>query len=676
MVRRRHPRFSLLLAAALWVSACEAGGSAPTSAPAAVSDVASGPGDAASGGDAPPPDDTSAPPEDTTPPTPLVPACADGAVAFAYAPLTDTELRVFPDDLWTEDDPGALTGLRVSVGAQSPWIGSVIGNFRNVYEDLATLDGWGTTAGIFLRFDGPVSDPPSGPATASPDSPLQLVEVGPPGAAVRVPFEAERMEEGTTLMLWPLRPLRPRTRYAVVVTSDYPTADGGCIRPSESLVSVLDGASTEPVLLRMTPRWVEALGAAGIAPSAVSAGAVFTTQSVIEESVAVAQDIAKRTLAWTQPPTCVAVGGTRRCNGVFAGYEYRKDGVVVDGTPQRELQYPIRIWLPKEAAGASPLLLFGHGIGGTLDQAGALADFAASWGTATVAIDAPHHGKHPAGGATDAQTAVMNFFELDLAAFTVHGLRLRDNWRQATYDKLQVIKLLTDLPDVDGDGKADIDSQRVAYFGASLGGIMGSELLALSDRLGAGVLSICGGRVTSIISDGESYAPLIGFVAGGAGRGEVQRFFCAAQTLIERGDAANYAPHVLRDRLAVGGSAAPDVLLAVGMSDEVIPSVASSALARALDVPQVPPVALALASLDVTAQAPVVANLEGVTAGLFQFDRVTVSQNGPPIAASHQTTVGSAEGVLQAVRFLQAWYQEGAARIIDPYAELGTPPLP
>ena len=53
-----------------------------------------------------------------------------------------------------------------------------------------------------------------------------------------------------------------------------------------------------------------------------------------------------------------------------------------------------------------------------------------------------------------------------------------DNWRQSTYDKLQLIQTLVDAPDIDGDGTLEFDTDRMAYWGVSLGGTGGGGLAA------------------------------------------------------------------------------------------------------------------------------------------------------------------------------------------------------
>jgi hypothetical protein len=115
----------------------------------------------------------------------------------------------------------------------------------------------------------------------------------------------------------------------------------------------------------------------------------------------------------------------------------------------------------------------------------------------------------------------------------------------------------------------------------------------------------------------------------------------------------------------------------LGMSDRVIPTVATRALARALRIPHVPPVFEDFSLEPVTGDAPVVGNVGdgATTAGLFQFDRGVRAAGGPVAPADHDIGI-TLEGQLQITHFLRTWAQTGRPEIIDPYAALGTPPLP
>lgn len=599
--------------------------------------------------------------------------CA-GDTALVYAPFTSASLDVFPDDLWTVASAETPTGLRVQVDADTPWVGALPASFQPVIQDLGRLDGWGTTASLFVRFSGPLAALPSGATASVASAGVQLWQLEP--TAKRVPFESALADDGTTALFAPMVPLRPKSRHALLITRAQQAADGGCIAPSPTLAQVLQREVTDPALKGRVLALEAALAASGVAAKDVSAATVFTTQSVVEESVAVAEDIAKRTFTWKQPITCKAVSGKpyRKCEGTFVGQDYRKDREV-QPTPSGPLEHRVRVWLPKSGDGPWPVVLFGHGLTGAKDQGEPLAAIGAPLGVASVAIDAPHHGEHPAGASVGLAT-VLGFFGIDAAKLGFDFLALRDNWRQATFDKLQLLRLIQQQPDADGDGKPDLDPSRVAYVGVSLGGIMGAELLALSGAVDVGILSVPGGRVSSIIESSEQFSPIIlAFKPEGTTAGDVARFFPILQTLLERGDAANWGPHVLANRLPVAGAQPPSVLLQMAIDDDVVPNVANRALARAMGTPQVGPELQPVGIVQGGVTLPVSGNVSGVTAGVFQFDRITKSKGGKVQDAKHGNVPASREALEQDKAFLQAWLDGDAPVIIDPFKLLSTPPL-
>ncbi|MSP73659.1 MAG: hypothetical protein EXR76_16105 [Myxococcales bacterium] len=638
-------------------------------APEEVVDVGQGlqdrPTDAPAQSDASPPSDTSSPPDARA-------GCGD--TTFAYDPLSGATLQTFPDDFYTALDPSRPTGLRISLsGELAPWVDRLPGNFASVFRQLETLDGWGTTAGIVLRFTGPLGPIPDGAVRL-----LVQGEEGGPEVPLDVPFEIQTADEGATLILWPMVPLRPETQYGVVVGEVLTDAAGDCLSTNETLTSLLDGTASDPRLERLLPRYAALLESAGQSPQGVRAAVVFTTQSIEVESQAIAADIVTHDFSWSTPPTCVDAPLYRICDGAFRAADYRgAEGYVADGTPQLEYELPVRAWLPLGQPGPFPVTIFGHGLGSGKEQGDALAEVAAPMGMATVAIDAPSHGLHPTATATGDLLQIMDFFGINILAQRLDALVLRDHWRESTYDKLQLIRLLNDDGDLDGDGASDVDPSRLSYFGVSLGGIMGPELLALSDDLGAGVLSVPGGRVASIISDAPQFEILIrAMTPPGTPPGEVARFFPVLQTLLDRGDAANYGPRILSNRLTDGPS--PHLLFAMAINDEIVPNVCNRALARAIGVPHVAPVLQEVGIIGEAPPTPFSGNLDDgqTTAGLFQFDHITRGEGRPPEVAEHSNVPSSREGILQATHFLKAWIETGLPEIINPLDVLGTPPLP
>lgn len=595
-------------------------------------------------------------------------AWCTGTTVYAYDPVAGKALETFPDDYYTTADSKQLTGRRVTMdAAHAPWIAGIPGSYGSVFSELSTLDGFGTMAGVIVRFTAPIAALPSGEVDSVQSPSVRFVDVL---TGARVPYEAEVTDEGTTAILWPMVPLHPKRRYGVIVTTGAKDAAGACIAPSPTLRALLTGDVTDARLSPLVSRYAELLQVTKLMPGDMSAAVVFTTQSIEETSVAVTADIQKRTYTWKTAPTCTVEAKVRRCEGTFTAWDYRgPDQVVVEPVKAvTAYDLPVRLWLPLQG-GPFPVMLFGHGLGGDKDQGAPLAEAAAPLGIATVAIDAVAHGAHPAGTEKDKLLRILGFFGVDVVTQSLKGRVLRDNWRQSTYDKLQLVRLLA--------GTAELDASRLGYFGVSLGGIMGPELLALTDRFGAAILSVPGGRVSTIIRDAAQFAVVIAVMKPpDAGDGDVRRFFPVLQTLIERGDASNYGRFVLGERLPGTGTAHPQLLVNLAKDDDTVPPACNWSIARALGVPHVPPVVESVGIIPLTEVAPVLGNRDAgkVTAGLFQYDRISKS-DASVAKAEHGNVAKSPEGIAQTTAFLKAWLETGVATIVDPYATLGTPKL-
>ncbi len=600
-----------------------------------------------------------------------------GATTYLYEP--QKALTTFPDDWFTVDDAQSGTGVHVHFdSATMPWIAATQGQFASVYTDLSTLDGWGITAGVILRFSGPLqADLPSGDTSVQSEAlAIWDLDATPP---TKVPFETKLTDNGNTMILWPMRPLIEKHRHGAIVTTQLLDAKGGCMAPSSALQHLLvPQPGDDAAVKRLQPRYQALLAAAKVQPEQVAAAVVFTSQTTSAASVAIAADIKTRSYDWKTKPTCVKDTLYRVCDGVFSVGDYRDGRKVVGTTPQSWGDLPVRIWLPLEQTSTVPTMIFGHGLGSDRGQGQDLAEVAAPVHLATVAIDAVGHGDHPGPKPTSKIFAIFAFFGIDPLAQTLDGLQLRDNWRQSTYDKLQLLRLLQAHPDVDNDGVADLDTQKLIYLGVSLGGIMGPEFLALAPEIHMACLAVPGGRVSSIIAESGEFSPLVPMMQPeGTTDGDVARFFPVLQTLIDPGDSCAYGPHVLNNRLPGQGDKGPNLLFQMVMNDQYVPNVANRALARSMGIPQMAPVLQPVGLVPSAPSAPFAENLApGQTAALFQYDRVTTSKGAPPVVAEHGNEPKCQEALLQDLHFLTTWLESGKAEILDPYAVLGTPPLP
>lgn len=608
----------------------------------------------------------------------------DGATTLLYAP-TEGDLAAFPDDFWTVDDASSATGLRVRMeDGDNLKVPSTMSRFARVYEDLSTLDGFGVSAPVFFRFSGPVdrASLPDGAGSDDAGGAAVLVDLDSPTPEF-VPFETSTTTESgsdasVTVTLTPMRPLQPGRRYAAVITSRALDAQGGCLAPSETMKSLVEGSATDPSLTRLADRHdalIERLLEAGTISDAreISAAVVFTTQTTTDQSAAVAADIRSRSFTWQSAGACTTTADYRLCEGSFQAGDYRTNGYVTGTTPARTYSLPVQIYLPLDPPPATgyPTAIYGHGLSGNRAQAQGLAQGAAPQGIAVVAIDAVKHGAHP-DAASNPQLAVLDFFAVSLfGGQFIDARKLRDNFRQSTYDKLQLVQLLEGGIDVDGDSQVDVSTLGLSYAGVSLGGIMSGELLALSPAFHVAVAIVPGARLSEVLVASPQFDQAIGFARGQATDGDLARYFSLLQAVLDRGDPGAYLPHVLRDRLPGLDARSPQFLVQMAIGDAVVSNASTRFFARAAGLPLVGPALQPIPYVPHQPVLPLKGNIRpGLTAGLFQYDLVLTSGGGTAPAA-HDTLPGNALSFLQLQAFVEEYRSTGTAEIIDPYVTLG-----
>lgn len=585
-------------------------------------------------------------------------AVPDGATAGLYTP--DAELHTFPDDFHTVDDGRTATGLRVDIGAEAEaaYAEGLPEGF-SVIEALEDLDGFGTTAPITLRFTAPLD-----PATA--DGAVRLVRLD---DGADVPIELAWTDEGATLFVSPSVPLAPATRYGVVVTGDVRDAAGAPVYAAPALRVLLAGRTLDRRLLRLQPRYASLLAATGLSADDVVAATVFTTQSLGGDDAAIVAAVADYDVRLAPAGDCTADGALRRCEAEVVALDFLGEDDVVDLAPgelpvsERVYTIPVTVWLPADVAAPLPVVLYGHGLGGRRDNGGGFAETVVPLGFAVAAIDAPAHGEHPASDAGSEFASILEFFGIDVDGLEFRVDRLRDHFRQAAWDKLQVVKALRAGADLDGDGEGDLDG-RVAYAGHSLGAIMGPQLLALDPDVLAADLSVPGARVAEIVQDGQTFGPLVTMLTPeGVGEGDVDRFFPLVQAAVERGDPGNYAGAVLDGRR--------DVLVQMVIDDLIVPNPTTAFLAHAMGLPQADPVLLDL-GVEPAGAPPIAGNVGGRTAVLYQYAWLIDEETGELAPAAHDFAHHEPISNTQVAWFWQTWREHGLAEVIDPFEATGT----
>ncbi|HKY27576.1 MAG TPA: hypothetical protein VJM12_06480 [Pyrinomonadaceae bacterium] len=201
------------------------------------------------------------------------------------------------------------------------------------------------------------------------------------------------------------------------------------------------------------------------------------------------------------------------------------------GTPlvQAMNEVYFNLYLPSgpEPTGGWPVAIFGHGSGPNKNTGPAanshplsVVSKMAERGIAVVMINMAGSGFGPHGTLTVNQTGlgpvslpaggrgidqngdhVIAEGEGRAAASPRRLLGSRDGLRQTAADLMQLVRVIEVGVDVEGDGQPDLDPSRVYYFGQSLGGHYGAQLLALEPSVRAGVINHSGGTLADLRLD-------------------------------------------------------------------------------------------------------------------------------------------------------------------------------
>ncbi len=501
------------------------------------------------------------------------------------------------------------------------------------------LDGFSIMGSGFMRFDGPL-DPASLPAkgeSTSASSSVQLIDVDPasPDLGQRHPIYVEfRRDAGAywpsnTLSFIPVPgyPLRPRTRYALVVTEEVRSESGGEVVASESLKQALglrvptsDGAERAAALFEPVVRELEK---AGVARDSVVQFTSFTTNDPTAELSLAAAQLPNAIEAPTADPAAWSVraamsnhieyeGSFGPCPDFQAGsqpfgsfgdggsFEFDEQGqIVLQRTydARFSLSVPTADNCPMPAEGY-PIVLFAHGTGGdyrSYVNSGTARELGKRC-IAVMGVDQILHGTRP--GAPSEPGAVellfFNFNNVEAA---------RTNGRQSALDEVQRARLFTEskltVPaSVSLSGvEVRFDASKLMYFGHSQGALNGPMFLAIDDAALGGVFSGGSGNLQITLNEKTSPAPSVAdavktlFLQLSLEEHEevglIYPPFALAQLLVDPVDPISYARDIVREP-RVG--AAKSVLMTEGVlpngtGDTFAPPRCIEAMANAVGLP-------------------------------------------------------------------------------------------
>ncbi len=539
------------------------------------------------------------------------PATALEAPTVVYHPagrmLPFPSDRYLKEDVDPQDDWEQATGYRLDVSAfraSDPILRTVDG----IEEGLGALDGFGTSADIAIEF---TATPELGSLTdefrafedsIADQSPIHLISIDPtdPEAGKPVPFVAREIADGNTVFLTPWRPLRPAGWYAVIV------------RPG--LKDVVGRPFTAPEAFRADyasgrGEGLEGAGYARLREVVATTplfAVTFRTASVtpfLEELLADIRDDAPAPFTWT---TVAPGAGHPELKWIVEGEFLRRDFRDARGKLHRAEQgnewtkftvtVPLTTATRREPFG---LVLGQHGLGDRRQAVQRMADGLATYGLATVAIDAPEHGSR-----NTVESELIASLETRLGLWTENGRlkmepwKFRDIIRQQVIDHQQILRVMRNFDvDLGQDPGTDIDADRVAYSGQSMGGIMGGVSGAMNTELLRVLLNVPGGRIINIFTRNEllGQTGLMLLKPPTFSEADMWRLLAMFQAVVDPGDPINY---VARIQLAPPAGDEPRPLLIQGaFKDVTLANHTTFDLARAARAPYTGPWKGSLADL-------------------------------------------------------------------------------
>ena len=274
-------------------------------------------------------------------------------------------------------------------------------------------------------------------------------------------------------------------------------------------------------------------------------------------------------------------------------------------------------------AGGWPVAIYGHGFGDNKNSSPTVvASSMARRGVATIAINVVGHGGGPLGTLTVNRavgpvTLSAGGREIDQdgngqfngvegvnAASPQTLIGSRDGLRQTVIDLMQLVREIEVGVDVNGDGTADLNADRISYFGQSFGGIYGTKFLAVEPHVQTGVPNVAGGSIIEVARLGgfrflvaiglAARTPALTLLLGSFNEniplrnlppvidttaGPIQEVIEHTEWASQSGNPVAYAPHLRLDPLA--GVPAKSIILQFARGDQTVPNPTTSAIIRA-----------------------------------------------------------------------------------------------
>ena len=299
--------------------------------------------------------------------------------------------------------------------------------------------------------------------------------------------------------------------------------------------------------------------------------------------------------------------------------------------PQGTNSLVVQIFLPAGAKPASgwPVAIFGHGFGDSIYGAPwVVASTLASHGIASASINVVGHGGGPLGtlnvlrpapllpvvvpaggrGIDQDGNGTIDSTEGSSAAPPRAVISSRDGLRQTVADLMQLVREIEVGVDVDGDGTADLDAQRIYYADQSFNDIYNTMILNVEPSIKANVPNVPKGSIIEIVRLSPVFRPLGGIALASRipslinlsginfneniplrdlpplinnvpGAMDIQKVFDWDQWVQQAGNPVSYAAQIRKQPLP--GAAPKPVLIQFAKGDMTVPNPTASAILRA-----------------------------------------------------------------------------------------------
>jgi len=560
-------------------------------------------------------------PEDPPPPPPL--DCDPLVPSYCGFP--------YPNDYWTQEDPGTVTGLRLALPQvimpanvdgvkSSPAAFNEMDGFSPGIAAMTHLPG-ATVTGLATPdtiADSLLADSP--PVIINADTGERLAhwvdldeyvvqaklraDAGEDEPEFEIPRDIGELRQEQALMLRPAIRPEDATRYIVAIRRVV-DENGDTVEPAPGFLALRDDQpSDDPIIQSRRAHFEElfdTLAAHGIARGDLQIAWDYTTASR-ENNTRAMLHMRDDALANSPDgvPYVVALKNESLADGIACRLEITFDmplymtrgetggllNLGSDGLPERNgsFAYAAALIVPERAQGEpAPLVAFGHGQLGAKEQVLGFQPIAAEQNLATFALDWKGF------ASDDVITVIAALSSGDLSTFRAVPERMH----QGTLNFLLAMRTLsvaanggpaTPLNEaLERDcGGAMIDGSKRYYFGGSQGGILGASMMALTTDIERGLLAVPGQSYNLLLNRSVNFDPFADqmYSLYNWNALDMQLNLALVQGLWDRAEPTGYSKYIRTNLLP--GTPPHEVLIQVSKADHQVTNLGAHIMARTI----------------------------------------------------------------------------------------------